>query len=115
MDHHPGALGGDGMTQFGRALHALNIDSICANSSPAKGRVERAHKALQDRLVRDLRLAGPRTLAEGNALLPVFVADYNARFAKAPASAKDLYRPLRLGLLGDEAVEQSDILKDLNI
>jgi hypothetical protein len=45
--NHPGALGGDGMTQFGRALHALNIDIICANSSPAKGRVERAHKTLQ--------------------------------------------------------------------
>ena len=34
--NHPGALGGDGMTQFGRALHALNIDIICANSSQAK-------------------------------------------------------------------------------
>jgi hypothetical protein len=32
------ATGGDGMTQFGRALHALNIDIICANSSQAKGR-----------------------------------------------------------------------------
>jgi hypothetical protein len=51
-----GALGGDGMTQFGRALHALNIDIICANSSQAKGRVERAHKTLQDRLVKE-RLA----------------------------------------------------------
>jgi hypothetical protein len=39
--NHPGALGGDGKTQFGRALHALNIDITCANSSPAKGRVER--------------------------------------------------------------------------
>jgi transposase len=58
--NHPGALGGDGMTQFGRALHALNIDIICANSSPAKGRVERANKALQDRLVKDLhRRLGP--------------------------------------------------------
>src|SRR5512132_645633 len=50
-----GALGGDGMTQFGRALHALNIDIICANTSQAKGRVERAHKTLQDRLVKELR------------------------------------------------------------
>ena len=56
--NHPGALGGDGMTQFGRALHALNIDIICANSSQAKGRVERANKTLQDRLVKELRLAG---------------------------------------------------------
>jgi hypothetical protein len=85
------------MTQFGRALHALNIDIICANSSPAKGRVERAHKTLQDRLVKELRLAGVRTLAEGNALLPAFIADYNARFAKLPANKKDLHRPLRAG------------------
>ena len=93
--NHPGALGGDGMTQFGRALPALNIDIICANSSPAKGRVERANKTLQDRLVKELRLAGAATLAEGNALLPAFIADYNARFAKAPANNKDLHRPLR--------------------
>jgi hypothetical protein len=95
--NHPGALGGDGMTQFGRALHALNIDIICANSSQAKGRVERAHKTLQDRLVKELRLAGARSLAEGNALLPAFIADYNARFAKPPANVKDLHRPLRAG------------------
>jgi hypothetical protein len=37
---------------------------------------DRAHKTLQDRLVKELRLAGATTLAEGNALLPVFVADY---------------------------------------
>src|SRR5271169_4191414 len=95
--NHPGALGGDGMTQFGRALHALNIDIICANSSPAKGRVERAHKTLQDRLVKELRLAGASALARGNALLPAFIADYNRRFAKLPANAKDLHRPLRAG------------------
>src|SRR5271168_512693 len=93
--NHLGALSGDGMTQFGRALHALNIDIICANSSPAKGRVERAHKTLQDRLVKELRLGGASTLAEGNALLPGFMADYNARFAKPPANAKDLHRSLR--------------------
>jgi hypothetical protein len=95
--NHDGALGGDGMTQFGRALDALNIDIICANSSQAKGRVERAHKTLQDRLVKELRLAGARTLAEGNALLPAFIADYNVRFAKPPANSKDLHRPLRAG------------------
>src|SRR6202040_1162856 len=95
--NHPGALGGDGMTQFGRALHALNIDIICANSSPAKGRVERAHKTLQDRLGKELRLGGGGTLAQGNALLRAFIADYNARFAKPPANCKDLHRPMRAG------------------
>jgi hypothetical protein len=42
-------------------------------------------------------VAGVRTLAEGNALLPAFIADYNARFAKPPANKKDLHRPLRAG------------------
>src|ERR1700737_3116439 len=95
--NHPGALGGDGMTQFGRALHALNIAIICANSTPATGRVERANKRLQDRLVKELRLAGAAPLAEGNALLRAFIADYNARFAKAPANNKDLHRRLGPG------------------
>src|SRR6201996_9253698 len=106
--NHPGALGGDGMTQFGRALHALNIDIICANSSPAKGRVERANKTLQDRLVKELRLAGAATLAEGNTLLPAFIADYNARFAKAPANNKDLHRPLRAGDDLDDAFARKE-------
>src|SRR6266851_1117854 len=95
--NHEGAIGGDGMTKFGRTLDALNIDIICANSSQAKGRVERAHKTLQDRLVKELRLAGAATLAAGNALVPAFMADYNARFAKPPANSKDLHRSLRAG------------------
>jgi hypothetical protein len=49
------ATGGDGMTQFGRALSELNIEILCANSSQAKGRLERAHHSLQDRLVKELR------------------------------------------------------------
>jgi hypothetical protein len=92
--NHEGAIGGDGMTQFGRALDALNIEIICANSSQAKGRVERAHKTLQDRLVKELRLAGIGTIEAANAFLPAFVADYNARFAKEPRLAEDLHRPL---------------------
>ena len=42
----------------------------------------------QDHLVKEPRLAEVRTLAEGNALLPVFIADYNARFAKSPVNKK---------------------------
>src|SRR6195256_1907631 len=88
------AAGGDGMTQFGRALHALNIDIICANSSQAKGRVERANGTLQDRLVKEMRLRGIDTVAAGNAFLPIFMADYNTRFAKAPFEERDLHRSL---------------------
>ncbi|MGA3063244.1 MAG: ISNCY family transposase [Methylocystis sp.] len=88
------AVGGNGMTQFGRALHELNIDIICANTSQAKGRVERANLTLQDRLVKELRLAGISTIASGNAFLQEFMASHNARFAKAPFNDKDLHRPL---------------------
>src|SRR5258705_7750910 len=52
------AIGGDGMTQFGRALHALNIDIIFAHSSQAKGPVERAKGTLQDRLGEEKRVFG---------------------------------------------------------
>ena len=88
------AVGGDGMTQFGRALHALNIDIICANSSQAKGRVERANGTLQDRLVKEMRLYGIDTIAAGNAFLPAFMEKYNERFAKAPFEDRDVHRPL---------------------
>jgi transposase len=81
-----------GMTQFGRALAELNVDLICANSSQAKGRVERAHKTLQDRLVKELRLAGASSIEAANALLPTFIAGYNARFGKEPRRPEDLHR-----------------------
>ena len=85
------------MTQFGRALHALNIDIICANSSQAKGRVERANGTLQDRLVKEMRLCGIDTIAAGNAFLPAFMEKYNARFAKAPFDDRDVHRTLVAG------------------
>ena len=67
------AASGVGMTQFGRALSELNIEILCANTSQAKGRVERAHHTLQDRLVKELRLAGISTVEAANAFLPGFV------------------------------------------
>jgi hypothetical protein len=88
------AVSGNGMTQFGRALSELNIEILCANTSQAKGRVERAHYTLQDRLVKELRLAGISTIEAANAFLPGFVANYNGRFANPPARDKDLHRLL---------------------
>jgi hypothetical protein len=90
------ARGGQGMTQFGRALSELNIEILCANSSQAKGRVERMNRTLQDRLVKELRLAGIDTMEAGNAFLPGFMEDYNKRFAIVPARPEDLHRPLNL-------------------
>jgi hypothetical protein len=88
------AQGGSGRSQFGRALHDLNIDSICANSPQAKGRVERANSTLQDRLVKELRLRGLSSPAEAEAFLPVFMADHNRRFAIPARVTHDAHRPL---------------------
>ena len=88
--------GGQGMTQFGRALAELNIEILCANSSQAKGRVERANRTLQDRLVKELRLAGISDLVAGNAFLPGFIERFNARFAVAPVRPDDWHRPLNM-------------------
>ncbi|UJR80510.1 ISNCY family transposase [Sandaracinus amylolyticus] len=100
--------GGDGLTQFGRAMSELNIDVICAHSAPAKGRVERAHLTLQDRLVKELRLARAGSIDEGNALLPAFMADYNARFGRAPANATDAHRPLLAGQRLDDVFQRRE-------
>ncbi|WP_257010903.1 ISNCY family transposase [Burkholderia ubonensis] len=86
---------GRSVTHFGRAMYELNIDTFCANSSSAKGRVERAHLTLQDRLVKELRLRGINTIEDANAYAPSFMAAYNARFAKPPKSDFNAHRPLR--------------------
>jgi hypothetical protein len=87
--------GGNGVTQFSRALSNLNIDILCANTPAAKGRVERAHLTLQDRLVKELRLRGISDIEAANAFTPEFIADYNRRFARTPRSEHDAHRPLQ--------------------
>ncbi|WP_137153611.1 ISNCY family transposase [Rhizobium sp. FKL33] len=90
------AVNGQGMTQFGRALSELNIEILCANSSQAKGRVERANRTLQDRLVKELRLAGISDMESGNAFLPSFITQHNQRFARTPFRPDNLHRPLNM-------------------
>ncbi|TDK29116.1 ISNCY family transposase [Rhizobium deserti] len=90
------AKGGQAMTQFGRALCELNIEILCANSSQAKGRVERMNRTLQDRLVKALRLARIDNMEAGNAFLASFMSRYNARFSVVPARSGDSHRPLNL-------------------
>jgi len=87
--------GGTGVTQFSRALSSLNIDIICANTPAAKGRVERAHLTLQDRLVKELRLREIKDLDSANAYAPEFITDYNARFARVARSEHDAHRPVQ--------------------
>jgi transposase len=83
------------LTQFSRALGELQIELILANSPQAKGRVERFHQTAQDRLVKELRLAGARTLEEANAVLEkVFLPWFNRRCTVKPGSRNDAHRPL---------------------
>jgi Winged helix-turn helix len=101
----PDASGGSGMTQFGRALAELNIEILCANSSQAKGRVERANRTLQDRLVKELRLAGICDMAAGNVFLPAFLEHFNERFAVPAQKPENLHRSLHV-----KASQLTDIL-----
>jgi len=87
---------GDSLTQFGRAMQELDIQIICANTPQAKGRVERVNQTLQDRLVKEMRLLGIASMAEGNAYLPEFITDFNQRFAAEPRSSVDAHRALTI-------------------
>ena len=88
------ALSGSGMTQFGRAMKALDIEIICANTPQAKGRVERAIQVLQDRLVKELRLRAISSIEAANEYVAEFMSDYNDRFAVEPRSSHDMHRAL---------------------
>ena len=86
---------GRGSTQYGRTLFEPNIAILCIKSSEAKGRVERAHLTLQDRLIKELRLCGISTLEAANAFAPHFKVDFNARLAKSPKRDFDAHRLVR--------------------
>jgi Helix-turn-helix domain len=93
------------VTQFARAMKQLGVAIITAHSPQAKGRVERRHGVFQDRLVKELRLAGSETLAAANRYLEdTFLPDLNARFTVRPAAAADLHRRLPRGVRLDEVL-----------
>lgn len=89
--------GGKNETQFQRALRLLEVESILAYSPQAKGRVERANRTLQDRLVKEIELRGIKGPEEGNEYLPEFIRMYNALFSKEPMHSLDAHRPLEEG------------------
>src|ERR1700688_5062346 len=81
-------------THFGRALQELGIQQIPAYSPQAKGRIERAWRTCQDRLVSELRLAHACALDSANLVLARFCADYNQRFAVPAREAQRDFRSL---------------------
>lgn len=80
-------------TQFSRAARELCIECIHAHSPQAKGRVERANQTLQDRLVKEMRLAGINDMDSANAWLPGYIERYNRRFAVKPQDSSDAHLP----------------------
>jgi transposase len=79
-------------THLGRVLQELGIGYVRARSPQAKGRIERLWRTLQDRLIAELRLQGLTTYAAATAVLPLFIADYNRRFAHPPADPVPAWR-----------------------
>jgi transposase len=83
------------MTQFQRAMQVLGIQLITAHSPEAKGRVERLFGTLQDRLVKEMRLAQINTPKQGNSFLKeVFMPQFNNRFAVSPQKEGDVHKSL---------------------
>ena len=94
--------GRDPQSQFERALTELGVRVIHANSPQAKGRVERLFGTLQDRLVKELRLAAVRGLPAANGRLQGFLPAYTARVARPARQPADLHRPLPPGMRLDQ-------------
>ena len=83
----------DTLTQFERAAKDVGMGVIHAHSPQAKGRVENAFGTLQDRLVKEMRLAGIGGVEAANVFLRrTFIPSYNRKFGKAPAKPGDLHR-----------------------
>lgn len=83
------------VTQFERAMKELDVRVICANSPEAKGRVERLFGTLQDRMVKEMRLADVKTLAEANEFIcKEYIPDHNNRFGVPAKRENNAHRPL---------------------
>ncbi len=97
----------DSETQFTRAARELGIGCIHANSPQAKGRVERANQTLQDRLVKEMRLARINDMVAANEWLPNYIKIHNDRFAVIPQETRDAH--------GEYSGTQADLMKILSI
>ncbi|HMK52823.1 MAG TPA: ISNCY family transposase [Thermodesulfobacteriota bacterium] len=86
------------LSEFERALKELRVEVSHAHSPQAKGRIERLFRTFQDRLIKEMRLKGIRTIEEGNRFLAEYLPVYNKRFSVRPREKEDLHRPLPKGL-----------------
>ena len=86
------------LTQFARALQELGVHMIYAWSPQAKGRIERLFKTFQDRLIKEMRLRGIKTIDEANRFLGSYIPVYSRRFSVQAAGEGNLHRPLTSGM-----------------
>lgn len=95
MNHRLAKENPDTLTQFERAMKELGVGVIHAHSPQAKGRVEKLFRTLQDRLIKELRLAGISTIKEANEFMEkAFLPKFNAKFMVEPRSRADLHKKL---------------------
>ena len=78
-------------SQVQRVMSELGIASIPAHSPQAKGRIERLWKTLQDRLIKEMTIAGVDTISEANVFLPRFIERFNIRFGKKAFEAESAW------------------------
>ena len=85
------------LSQFERALKELGVEVLHAHSPQAKGRIERLFGTFQDRLVKEMRLRGIKTIEEANKFLEKYLSLYNRRFC-VNCVGEDVHRPLPKGM-----------------
>ena len=104
------------MSQFEVACSKLEIKVIHAHSPQAKGRVERLFRTLQDRLVKELRLARANTREEANVVLSNFLKKFNPRFSVTARERSNMHRPVPRGMRMNEilAIETTRCLRNDN-
>jgi transposase len=86
------------LSEFERALKELGVEVSHAHSPQAKGRIERLFRTFQDRVIKEMRLRGIRTIEKGNRFLEEYLPLYNKRFSVRPREKEDLHRPLPRGM-----------------
>jgi hypothetical protein len=100
----PGAPSKTQLTQVGRALKQLGVRHIGAHSPEARGRSERVFRTLQDRVPKELRLAGITTIEAANVWLKAYIAEHNARFAVKPQQEGTVLQVAWRGIVGRRGV-----------
>ena len=86
------------LSEFERALKELGVEVSHAHSPQAKGRIERLFRTFQDRVIKEMRLTGIKTIEEGNQFLEEYLPLYNKRFSVHPREKDDVHRPLPRGI-----------------